>query len=142
MSDKSQTSEEVEAFAEAEIAQKRYRAAVAKLETGVQETFGCSSETMKDEIQKAAKLAAAFGADVVGRTVMQALHNHFVNLPAGILDRLTATARHATTSGIVGAVGAFVGWNIDEALAFCRDVLDDVNAHKAAKQVEAMRKRL
>ena len=67
----------------------------------------------------------------------QLTYDIYTNVPTETLTRLEVVD-HAVKSGTVSALGELLHWDIDQTLAFCADLLDDVNAHAEAKTVRKL----
>jgi hypothetical protein len=99
---------------------------------------GINRKTAQEQINRACERAGSLASHIVARVASQATHDQLHNLPVGILNHTDDVVSHAVNSGTVGALGAFLEWDIGKTLKFCADLLDDVNAHGEAEQVRAM----
>ena len=81
------------------------------------------------------KVIAEFCADIQRRAINQAHYNLTTNVPHGILSRSEATAEHAISSALSGAVAEMVEWGIGPALEISALIAEEVNAHTEASAI-------
>ena len=106
----------------------------AKLETAL-DAAGIGHDPEVKLTSVVAKIAE-FCALVQKRATNQAIYDRLHNVPMGILPTLGGAdyfAEHAISSGIAGACGVWVKWDVTRARELAADILEDVNDHKTAK---------
>ena len=62
----------------------------------------------------------------------QSIYNELTNRPCGIEHQ------NALRMGIVHAIGAYLKWDVIDALEIAADIAEDVNAHAEAKAIREM----
>lgn len=95
---------------------------------------------LNERFSKAQEQVAVFCANVQRKITSQLLYDLMQNVPAGICQRGDPSyhANRAIKTGLAGAIGSFVKWDVNEALEIAADIAEDVNAHSEAKTIRAM----
>lgn len=76
-------------------------------------------------------------AGIRAKAVAQFAYNVETNVPADIIAP-DAAVEHAIRQGVVSAMSAFHHFDIDAAVNFAADILEDVNAHTESAQVRGL----
>lgn len=95
---------------------------------------------VQQRFSEASKIAAKFCADLQSKICSQLMYDLMQNVPTGIIQRGGAAyhAKHAIERGLVSFIGAFVQWDLVDALNLGADIAEDVNAHGEAKLIREM----
>ena len=101
--------------------------------------LGLSNERMESDLEKTVNLVGEFSQNVLGVATHQATYHLLTNLPCNVIEPWEDIPADSLRTGIVNALGKYVGWGIGEALELCADILEDVNAHKVAATLREMK---
>jgi hypothetical protein len=91
------------------------------------------------QFNEGAKRIAAILAKISERMNAQLAYNLLTNIPCGV-DLDGAPIEHAVRSGLVSAIGADIGWDVEAARTIAAEILQDVNDHDTAAKLFALAK--
>ena len=89
-------------------------------------------ENLDANLNQSACEVAEFCSRLTTNVMRQAVYNELTNRPCGIEHR------NALRMGLVSSIGAFLKWDVIDALELAADIAEDVNAHTEAKAIREM----
>ena len=102
------------------------------------ESVGIGETWMRHDIANIMALTTDLTSSIVQKVSSQALYHHLTNIPCGVIEQKDHKIYDVVQSGLVAAIGQYLGWDINKALELCANILEDVNAHDEAAAVRAM----